>query len=367
MAMILSTDAVNKLLASILEQDPLRIPDQDLGLLTVRVEPELPTIQIASVQGCPGCVLSNWRFSVQVDLGLDVINGSASAALALPVGLTDVSGAETGLIASMDEATFLDLEVSVGGLSTSQVGLVDELIREEATRLLRNELGAVELSRFDAWQLGDDELLLKARGPFIFPEEGTMVLGLHTNLALPPTATVVEQATLPEGSEMGIQLHPELMLTVMQRMLNVGVIPRESDANGQADRRGDHQVTLEAMSSSDASDGLKTSFRVWRTGGGLCGFADVSSDLSMRINGDFVQLEADNFDVEGGEGIGALLTDSSETWLASDFMQSLTENLALTINYRDFGSEEEEGNLEPRTTELVVDGRGLSVFLNLGD
>ncbi len=366
MAMVLSTSAVNKMLASVLNQN-LPSVSQDVGPITVTLQPELPTIEIAAVRDCPQCILSTLGFAVEVDTGiLGVIGGSGAASLSLPVNLAPIDNSKTGLMAMMDQATFLDLSVEVAGLSTGDIAIVEQALEVLASDYVREEFGSVEVVQFDSFQLGDDDLFLAARGPVIFPDEGTLVVGLHSNLLLPQTATIEEQARLPEGSELGVQLHPELLLSTMQRLLGVGIIPREYDANGNVDGRGDHQVTLETMSSSNDSDKLKTSFRVWRTGGGLCGFADISSDMSLRVNGSFVELEADNFEVNGGEGIGELLSDAANTWIAGDFMNSLTENMALTVNYRELSQDSEE-DLKPQANEVVLDGRGLSVFLNLAD
>ncbi len=363
MAMVLSTSAVNKLLATVLDQD-LPAVREEVDIFSVTFQPQLPTIEIASVAQCPGCVITSLAFDIQVDTGvLGEISGGGNARLALPVGLAPISNVKTGLVASMDEASFLDLELTIGDLSTQDVQLVEDVIKNIATDYVRERFGAVEVVRFDSWKLGDDEMLLAARGPMIFPEQGTIVVGLHSNLLLPASTTIEEQAALPEGSELGLQIHPELLLTAMQRMLNTGAIPREYDASGNTDRRGDHQVTLDAMSSSD-SDKLNTSFTIWRTGGGLCGFAQVSSDMSLSLDAEGVTLEADNFQITDGEGIGMLLSDAANSWLGGDFLQSLTENMALAINYREFGVEE-EGEVQPKANGLKIDGRGLSVFLNL--
>lgn len=367
MAMVLSSDAINTMLTALLDQDLPEISDNTLAPLKITFAPQLPQVQIAAVEGCPSCIFSSLDFDIRVDTGiLGAFNGAGSVTMSLPVALAPIDNSQTGLMAMMDQATFVDLSLEVGDLSTRDVVLVEELLEDLATEYVRSEFGSLEVLRLDSWKVGDDDMVLAARGPMIFPEQGTVVLGLHTNLILPSATTIEEQATLPVGSQLGLQIHPDLLLTAMQRLLNIGEIPQEYDADGNVDQRGDHQVTLSAMRAADG-DKLNTSFRIWRTGGGLCGFADVSSDMSLRINSSFVELEAENFKVDGGEGIGELLADASSSWIASDFMSALTEQMALTINYREFGVEdgEGEGELAPQANEIVIDGRGLSVFMGL--
>lgn len=365
MAMVLSTDAVNNLLARVLDQNLPSISQDAGGFLTVTLRPELPTVEIAQVAGCPGCILSDLNFGIDVETPLGTLSGDGAAGLSLPVALAPAGQQQTGLMAMMDEATVTNLSVEVAGLSTGDVALVEETIETLTTRYLRREFGAIEVARLDSWKLGDDDMFLAARGPTIFPEQGTMVIGLHTNLILPTATSVQEQATLPEGSQLGVQIHPDLLLTAMQRLMGVGVIAREYDGNGNADARGDHQVTLSTMRATD-SEKLNTSFRIWRTGGGLCGFADISSDMSLRVNGSFVELEAENFTVDGGEGVGGILADAASTWLQGEFMNNLTDQMSLAINYRELSNDSADDQPEPQANEVIIDGRGLSVFLNLG-
>jgi hypothetical protein len=363
MALVLSTDGVNALLSTILDQQLPMLEEDINDLLTIRFQPELPRIQIASVGDCVGCVLTSMDFEIEVGNNfLGFTNGGGGATLALPIALAPVDNRSTALMAMMDEARFMDLSLSIAGLSTDDSQLVKNFLTDLATDYVREELGSQEISRINSWELGQGEMALAARGPMIFGDQGTLLIGMQSNLSLPETVSLEEQATLPPGAQIGLQIHPGMLLGVTQRLMAEGSIASSYDVSGEPEDDGDHQVSLMAMDTD--TDSLSTVFRVWRTGGGLCGFVDLASSMSMTVDTQAVSISVDDIAVVDGEGSGSFLSENA--WLASGFMDSLTDALSLTMNYRDFAVEGEKRMAVPSATSLNIDNRGLTVFLNLG-
>lgn len=363
MALVVSTDGVNTLLSTILDQD-LPMIEQDVGgILTLRFQPQLPQIQIATVPDCPGCVMTSMDFDIQVGNSLlGFTNGRGAAAMSLPIALAPIDNRSTSLMAMMDEASFMDLELEVGGLSTSDSQLVRNVLVDLATDYVREEFGSQEISKINSWELGQGDMTLAARGPMIFPDQGTLLIGLNSNLSLPQTVSLEQQAALPEGAQMGLQIHPGMLLGATQRLMVEGSIASQYDLDGDASESGDNHVSLMAMDTN--TDSLSTVFRVWRTGGGLCGFVDLASSMSMSVDTEKVQISVDDIQVMDGEGSGQFISENA--WLASGFMDSLTDALSLQVNYNDFAVEGKDRMAVPQANSINLDNRGLSVFLNLG-
>ncbi|MEL6178961.1 MAG: hypothetical protein AAFS10_08400, partial [Myxococcota bacterium] len=364
MAMVLSQDGVNNLLATVLDREFQSVTIEDSGY-SIRIKPSLPIIQLENFTDCPTCVLANMDLDIErVEVfGINLGSATAVTTIGLPVSMQAKNNTTTGLMAEMNNATIRNLDLNLSGFSLSDVPLLQDLVTDWATSYVQTEFGATELVELDSWQVSDD-VLLAARGPVIFPEQRTILLGLHTNLSLPGTASLQQQATLPQNTQMGLQFHPDLLLGMVQRLMTEDTIPTDYDEQGNFTGGGDHRISMSAMTASETGAGLRTDFRIWRTGGGLCGFADVSSTLAAQISGDDVRFTAQDFEITGGDGIGQFLDQSQ--WLAGDFIESMTRNIELTVNYKEMGFEGEEKEIVPKANALTIDGSGLSVFLDLG-
>ena len=122
------------------------------------------------------------------------------------------------------------------------------------------------------------------------------------------------------------------------------MIPRRYDGDGRPDEGAPYGVTMRALEpSSVADDILDLVFRVWRTDGDFCGFADTQTPLRLSIEDGAVEVSAGEIRVTGGEGVGRKIADEQELveenmGLVEQFLRSLTEQLALTINYEDFST-----------------------------
>ncbi len=362
MALVISQPAINELLqkTSQISLDPIR-ETHDWGRL--RVTPTFPVLSIQELADCPTCILADLSLDLWLDVeGAGTFDGSVAVQAGVPLLLGAVSDRETDVIAGLGQVVIAGLNVTVEGFDTSEIPELNGILAGLAQDFLRDEFGDKTLTRLDSFQVGQGDVFLAGRGLRIFPEQKTLLLGLHTNLVLPPATTLAEQATLPEGTDLSLQFHPGLLLSMGERLLFEGEIPRDYDQEGNAADGGDDHVLLRTMDASDAG-ALHTVFRVWRTGGGGCGFVDVASDLSLALTGGQITIAADNLEVVEGEGAGAFLAEAD--WLAGDFLQAFTDNLELTVNYREMSVGDSEEDAQVAASGLFVDGRGLTVHLDL--
>ena len=366
MALVLNTDAINTLLAAVLDQELPPIRQSLGGLLDIEVQPALPLIQI----GGNNDMLAS--LDMEVSVGNDLLghtNGMAGATMRLPVELAPQNERETSFMARMDQAEFLDIELGIGGLNTRDSRLVTDFLTDLATDIVQDEYGATEVTMIKSWELGDGDMLLSAQGLRISGDQNTLLIGLGTNVATSSEGMfqpneLAAQATIPADAQVGLHIHPNLLLGVTQRLMFEGHIERNYDEDGAADEQGDHQVTIMNMGlAEDGSDALSTDFRIWRTGGGLCGFADISSNLAFQVDSSNVTIDVSNLRVTDGEGVGEFFAEAS--WLAGDFLDALTDQLSLTVNYRDFAVEGDGGKVVPEANSATINGRGMSVYLDL--
>jgi hypothetical protein len=202
------------------------------------------------------------------------------------------------------------------------------------------------------------------RGPIIYPETHTIAIGIHTNLVQPLSRSIEVAPSLPEGADIGMQFHPELVQQMISRMLFEGHIDRSYDATGQADENGDFQVSLATMEGT-ADNMMRTTFGLWRTGGGLCGSADLQADMALSISDQAVNLAVDNVQVLDAAGIGQALLVADQ-WLASPFLSNVADFSEITLNYREMelpGGM--QADMSAQSFRLDLDAHGLSVYLNI--
>lgn len=360
MAMVMSADAVNTMLRGVLDQSLPPIVVSDSGA-TLTAHPSIPIVQIVSIADCPSCVLADMEFDMDVEVPfLGTQSGTGAVTMALPVSMQPKGTTATGLIAQLDQADILSLDIDINGFALSDFPGIQSAFEDETTSYVREEFGATEVVELDSWKIGAGDVMLAARGPMLFPESGTILMGLNTNLSLPPGATLAEQATLPEDAQMGMQFHPELLLSMSKRLMTEGEIPQDLDEDGNEDSAGNNHVSMDSMVPSDGM--LHTAFTVWRTGGGVCGFAKVGTDMALSINESQIDMAATNVQIEDSDGAGDFVNNQ---WIAGDFLKELTNNLELTVNYKEFSVEGDGKTVVPSATSLNVTGQGLSIYMDL--
>ncbi len=367
MAIVLSQVAVNKFFAAVASADipTLRIPTQVLGVpVTVAIDPSLPLLQIGGEKGCATCILTELAFGLSVDVAGFAVGGTGKGRYQFPLTMTANGMESTSLHAQLGQSEVLGIELNISGLDSAIFQAIEPLVANAVTGLIRNSYGDTHLFDLNAWQIGNGDVRLLGRGPHIDAEQRTIVIGMHTNLVRPLGNSVAWNPALPTGADIGLQFHPELLQVMIGRMMNEGHIPRSYDATGQPEDGGAYQTTLNAMAPSQ-SGALATSFRLWRTSGGFCGFADLEAGMSMAISDRKLAFNIDGIKVTQTEGAGDLLR-LADAWLGADFLNKVTNFTQLTVNYNEFDLPGGKvADMSAESFQLNLDARGLSLFLNI--
>ena len=367
MAMVISQAALNTLFAAIaaVELPPITLLEDPLGFpISMTIHPEFPLIQVGGDLGCGECLLTELGFGLT--LGFSGVEGTGHGAgrFQFPVTLNPNGMESTKVLAELGSSALVSFDLQVDGIDDSILDAVEPFISTAITLVVQESFGDTELFEMGAWTMGDGDVALLARGPIIDPVAETVVLGIHTNLIRPLSGAVELDTSLPAGIDIGMQFHPELIQTMVQRMMHEGHISRTYDELGTEDANGNHKVTLNFMQASE-NELLRTNFRLWRTGGGFCGFADLQADLGLSISDREIALDVENIAVTEGAGAGELLV-AADSWYQSAFTEDMMHFSELTINYRELALPEgKSADMSAESFRLEIDGSGLSVFLNI--
>ncbi len=366
MALTISEEGVNKLLFGVSGKEPPFASDLSLGLGKMRFTPtSTPVVELASVPGCSRCILFALDFTFAIVNNNDESQGAGvgNVVLSIPIRLETIEGDTTALVAHYEEATVLDMPFNVMGVNSQDIPNMQEALQILVTEKLRMQYGATELIRFNPWSIGTNSVKLAAKAFAIYPENGVLSLALQTNLELPEGLSIQVGDALPEGVPMSVQMHPLLLLGMAQRMLAEEVIPRRYDDDGVADPEGYQAVTLRNLTKSGFGDSaVDVEFRVWRTGGGYCGFADAITALELGLTDDGIDdritvTPTDDLRIVRGEGVGDLYEDSMDVvnenkGLVDAFKKSLADQIGVTVNYSE---------LSVDGANIVFDALALSV------
>jgi len=393
MSIIVSQDALNRLFASVAENgiDPIRLNvGEILGFgVSVTVSPELPLIQIESVEGCETCIVTEVSFGLSVSVASFTIGAEGFARYQFPVRMEPEGMEATHVYGDFDQSVFQSLDImvtddadfSIPFVDLSVNDVIDFLepdIRDYVNELVQEEYGAVELFTLEPWVIGNGDVKLLGRGPLLYPEHRSLIIGIHTNLVQPLSESVGLEPSLPEGADIGMQFHPELVQVMVQRMMHEGHISRSYDESGSAmlsDEEGSEDeglatafdVTLSTLEQSDDGDGLlKAGFTMWRTQDYLCGSAELVAELGASVGDGGIQLTAQDIRIERGEGAFGFLAETADDWLQSDFMRDVVDVSEFTLNYDELNlPNNKKAEMSAETFRLEVGGNGFNIFLNL--
>lgn len=378
MALVISEEGVNKLLFGVTGSMVPFASALDLGLGELRFTPTSdPVARLVSEPGCSRCVDFSFDFSFELlnNGESSQAAGVGSAALRIPLSLEPVAGEDdtTALVAHYEAATAGPPGISVMGVKTEDFPNLDAALGILITEKLREQYGPTEVLRFAPWSIGTESVKLAAKQFAIYPETGVMALGLQTNLALPQGTSVEVGDSLQPGVPMMVQMHPLLLFGMAQRMITEGVIARRYDDNGKPDPEGLQAVTLERLEPTPLSDSdVDVTFRVWRTGGGYCGYANAVTTLTMSIQDDGINdrisvTPTDNLRVLSGEGVGELYEDNQElvdknTNLVDAFRNTLASQIGVTVNYSELSVD--GANIVFDALALKVTDRSINILLD---
>lgn len=366
MALVLSQDALNRLFRELADVAlPELAQSADVGgiPLGLSIRPALPLLQIGSAD-CVDCLDARVPFDLGLVLGgLDLPRGSGALSVRLPVGMEPVDARRTAFVARFQSAEVLQLELDLPSRVSGAFEAVEPIVSRALTALLQSRFEDVEIATLDSWEIGRGEVLLAARGPVVDHAAGTVTLALQSNLPVARGSQAPAASTLPPGAELGVVIHPALLGAMGRRMLFEGEIPQAYDAQGNAVADGSTRFTLASVG-SDESGLLRARSTLWQSDG-LCGAADVSASIGVSAGPRGVTLALGDVEVSNGRGSGRLLEHADD--LAGSYLDALLETLSVTINYDAILAGERGTPAEVETFQLNVDGRGISLYLDLVD
>ena len=366
MALVINQRALNTMFSQLTNTDIPELTDSTRVLgqtVAVSLQPELPLLEIGGTSSCGDCIRANVPFDIGGSVaGAAIPRGIGSIDVQMPIRLVPQDGGETALVAEFQQVDILNLDIDLGsGVADTVFNAVEPMASQLLTNYLQTRFNDARIATMSPWAIGSGEVLLAGRGPFVFPDEGSVVIAMQSNLPLSALPTIQADAQLPEGADMGVVFHPEVLGAMARRMTFEGVIPQQYDDAGQASDSGTMSLTMGDITGT--ADGLlRTSSTLWRTGSG-CGAVDVVAAMGLSVSDSSFTLDVADVAFENGTGAGMLLTSGS--WLTSGFMSSLTNVLETTINYDQiFGGEAEE-QADMGAFEASIDGAGITAFFNL--
>lgn len=352
MAMVLSEQGINNLLTGVVGGKVPFASKLSLGLIDIDFTPvTAPVISIEPVPNCSRCVLFSLDFDFQLKDGEDPSGaGSGYAEIAIPLRLQQNEDGSSSLVAGYELATVRRMDLNAQGFvfdedHFSNIQGAFEILSTEA---LREQFGTTELLHFEPWTIGGNDVKLAAREFQVFTDTKVISLAMQTNLDLPRSVAVKVGDALPMGVPMVVQMHPGLLLGMSQRMITEGEISRTYNDKGAPDPKGLYGVTLESLRPGGLADTnqLEAGFRVWRTQDGYCGYADAVTTLQVELGEDdeIHVTPTDDLRVTGGEGIGEIAATDQELVdknkkLVERFKKDLSEQVGITINYKEVGVE----------------------------
>jgi hypothetical protein len=385
MALIFSQDSVNQMFAAVADNDI--VPLGSLGAVfgvggfdvDLVVDPDLPLIQFESVADCETCISLEMSFGLAFKIEGESVGGAGTAKCRFPLALKSEAFEYTSFIGEFNNAvcTKIDidvtgsLDVGIPGLDISVNELIDlaePAVKDVVNGVLQNDFSETELFKLESWKIGKGDVRLLARGPILNAEQKTLTLGIHTNLVRPLDQTVALEPSLPEGADVGMQFHPELVQAMIQRMLSEGTMSRSYDESGnQASSGGLFEVSFTTLEQSELEPGLLTAgFTVWRTDGFLCGSSEFLVDLGVSISDGNIALEAKNLRAGNTTGAFGQLVSTIENWIGGQFIDDMINISQLTFNYRELNlPNDKKASMSAETFRLEIGGNGFNIFLNL--
>ncbi len=371
MLMAMSEDGVNQMLAGQLGGELNLDVEQKIGAGTVYFntigDPELSLEHIA---GCETCFRMHLEFNVDVLLGDEgIINGIGETDVAVPLRV-EKDGEDSLLIAGFDEGIFTEFHITIEGIDLDMYEQIRDFVADQVYDAFNAGLGPMTLMRLAPFTLGDGDIRMKARQPFVNPEQKSLVLGLATNLDIPLGIGLDTKVDVDASAPMVVKFHSDIFKEMSRRLLREGTIPRSYNENGDPDPMGEYAATIESMQArpADGNNPLDTLFRIWRTTGDYCGFAEVDMPLFLELNAGIINVRPGDIEVVDGEGVGAVALEdenlvAENEKLVSTFKQSLAEQVSVTVNYNDI-SLDGDSVLILQTTKVNTDTKIVDVLMD---
>lgn len=336
-----------------------------LGEISIAVQPSIPTLGIGGDANCPDCFRASVPFAIGVGVGDNQPNlGGGTLSAQLPLGMVPESNQRTALVASFQtlEVTGLQLDITRNATVNAVLDQIEPVTTTLLSRFLQTRFEDARIATFDSWALGQGDVLLAGRGPYVFPENETILIAMQSNLLVGDGSTLDAQSSLPAGADIGFVFHPNLLLAMTRRMHYEGVIPQGYTESGQlADGTASSAVTFQTMQTDDEGL-LRTGATLYRTDN-LCGTASLAASFGLQVEPGSFALRVQDVEVTDGDGIGSLF--AQDAWGTGPLVDQLLSTLEFTINYDQVFGGEQAAQSEMAPFQANIDGRGVSVYFNL--
>lgn len=373
-ALQLTEEGVRRLLGgAVADQEVPFTGALQLSFATATFYPEdEPRIEFSEQSRCGNCILFSLKFGIDLSSGNNPISsGPGEVQLSIPLRLeADEAAGVSTLIADYSKATIEDIAFTIYGIDSEEHDALTGAVKVLMTEHIQEEFEAVPLLDLGTWVIGEGQVRLLARELIVQPEDGKLVLGMHTNLPLPSGAGLDLAGPLPGEYPMAVTMDPELFLTMSHRMFDEGEIARRYDDDGKPDPTGPFGVTLTELAGNVLGNPrLDSEFRVWRISEGYCGYVDAVMPLDVTINNTRTGIDITPGAATpiSGEGYGTAALEEQELVeenqdLIATFRGDLAAAVGSTINYDSLDLE--GSTIVFAVEEVKVDPSAINSYLN---
>ncbi len=383
MAMVLNSSAINKLFRSSTEW---KFGSIGLGLPTIQMGGCSEVFSSDYADHCISLVASGTVAGNRIEVGfgvpiISVIKGDD------PSKPDDYAkGLRTTIFANFPEAQIVNLNIS--GVSGVALTLAQTAVNAALRPILSN-YNRVGLFDISAWELGDGNIKLVAGSPVINEREGTMTLGMFSNINLGTThfgedARVTWEEAFPKDAEIGLHIHPDLIRGILGLMFHEGHVKDavEGDTSGSS-----FKVTMASMHDYPMQTLMQcgenwrkyftVGLRFWMLDN-ACGYADLLAGLNLTASESRFTMSFGNVQVGKSEGVGSAFKIVFNTFKETQTFKDILNFAELSFNYDQFKVPTQKDNEEASTTKVAVkpasdkvsfnvDGNGISLYLNFVD
>lgn len=392
MAMVLNASALNKLFKKASTWNSTELPSISIGGCHVNSEIDAIANLIGlntyplSADNCLtfnfGIKASSYNFNVSIGVPITpVVKGDD------PSKPDDYAkGLRTSIFADLPKAQLLNLTLNNSSVPSAVLALTSTLLKTALDGYLKR----VSLFDISAWEMGDNNIKMIAGGPVTNEAEGTLTLGMYSNInmglvdsTLGEDARVTWEEAFPKDAEIGLHIHPDLIRGILNLMFAENYIESDLTVDAAASGVSAFKVTMADMASypmqtlltcgDNWADYFTIGMRMWSTSN-PCGYFDLLAGLHLEISNNKLVLGLGNVQAGQAKGIGSLAKLAVNSLTGSKTFQDLLSQATLAINYDQFKVPTEKDNVDAETAKVktdavdfLVDGNGISLYLNFLD
>lgn len=365
MALVFNQETVNKMFKAASSWN------YNVNLGVASVVAQLPRLIVGGGNSrCPDCLV------VDIPIEASIIAAgtfNASVAFQFPVESRTIGVEKTEIYLDLKRAEFLKVEA----MGASIPSYVLQPIQDGLKIALSQQLGTVHLFDVAAWEIGDNKVKLLAGAPKINAAEHTLSFGMYSNLIMALESSVYWDEAFPSDAEIGLHIHPELIRSIIARMMAEGHIDRTVQLTGDPSTTGSTSsgfgVTLAQLNSNvfPLGEYFNMGFRLWKTDSG-CGYIDLAAGIKLSISDEKFTFGIGDIKAVGSAGSGTLYAMIINTLTSTPFFQQVLSFANITVNFNEISMPSQGGGMEKTRMGsqkfiLSLNGNGISLYLNFLD